>query len=119
VAFEEICADHVYMEFYKFLQTRLAGENLLFWRSVSIFKKENFDNQDDVRDKAGVIFTNFLAPDAPNELGISSFLIKSIKTALNSTTDITSTLFGKAIAEVENLVLRPSFQEWVKTLPPS
>jgi len=62
-------------DFYAFLETEFATENINFWREVELFKQRNRDvkesNQDArnrMTEEALTIYKNYLAPDSQTEL---------------------------------------------------
>jgi hypothetical protein len=120
--------DFVYTAFLTYCHKRLCAENVLFWKAVQQFKKEESGSASSSdggatphapkREAAQRIFDQFLKPDAPDGLAVSNVHIRTIKTLLGDlTAEITSSIFDKAVHEVEHLILKPTFAEWTKTLP--
>eukprot|EP01111_Echinosteliopsis_oligospora_P001758 TRINITY_DN12570_c0_g1_i1.p1 TRINITY_DN12570_c0_g1~~TRINITY_DN12570_c0_g1_i1.p1 ORF type:complete len:432 (+),score=55.78 TRINITY_DN12570_c0_g1_i1:44-1339(+) len=102
-------------KFYKYLILQFCPENLLFWDAVKEWQSSagSFGKAKDIYDK-------YIAPGSSDEINISYATCRPISEFFqnNSSDTVPTTIFDKAVVEVERLMETDSLQRfkgWQKT----
>jgi len=118
--YEDLTRDQaLFNKFKEYLAQRFNAENLLFFEAVNRFKNLDFSQHGEVRVRADDINKKFITGDANNAefvIGINPSNARDIKKFL-ANNEITPLLFDRALEEVEHVTLKPSFADFIRTLP--
>jgi hypothetical protein len=120
VVYEDLPRDPaLFDDFRKHLVSRFNSENLLFWEAVYKFKSQsNFNDYPEVKKRAEEIVAKFITGKLHNSefvVGINPTVSREIRKTMDAD-EITPILFDRALEEVEHVTLKPSFNEYLKTI---
>eukprot|EP01122_Echinamoeba_exundans_P009634 TRINITY_DN3451_c0_g1_i1.p1 TRINITY_DN3451_c0_g1~~TRINITY_DN3451_c0_g1_i1.p1 ORF type:complete len:1302 (-),score=280.44 TRINITY_DN3451_c0_g1_i1:19-3480(-) len=123
LSFDDLQRDsNLLKAFHPFLEARFAAENLVFWEAVYKYKwLIDHDDKTEAKARADSIYTKFITGSSDGgkfAVGLSNPVAKEIKRRLDRG-ELTPALFDTAMTEVEQVALRPAFQDFIKTYKPA
>jgi hypothetical protein len=123
LSFDDLQRDsNLLKAFHPFLESRFASENLVFWEAVYKYKwLIDHDDKTEAKARADSIYTKFVTGSSDGgkfAVGLSNPVAKEIKRRLDRG-ELTPALFDTAMTEVEQVALRPAFQDFIKSYKPT